>query len=317
MPISIAEYLGQRTDVPLPDIIPSVRGGAIVPTCPFSGGPCIKLEHNPPLQPVCSVRVHGAGFTGQPFIVCSNRLIPAQAATLSPSHTAALASVAQTIFPGVNPGEVGFQRQIGVNIAPSRLVIDYILQVNPAVVFTGGPSRVILEIQGGGETSNTGTITRYVDDWTRKNSPTNNFLAEQLSTKYLRQHLAIQKVNVPGIIPNNAWKRQLEQILKKAYIARQFNGAFALVTGDVLHDYIKRSVPLANPHFAGWEVALLGVSEVPSSLPGPIPITHVSRVSFMTLDAFVAALQNLTLPPQLPNPFKGTYTTLSNRNFTV
>ncbi len=164
MPISIAEYLGYRTDVPFPDIIPSIRGGAIVPTCPFSGSACIKLEHNPPLQPVCSVRVHGAGFTNQPFIVCSNRLIPAQAQTLSPSHTAALASVAQTLFPGINPGNVGFRRQVGINLNPGRLMLDYILQIDPATLFTAGSSRVILEIQGGGETSNTGTITRYVDE---------------------------------------------------------------------------------------------------------------------------------------------------------
>jgi len=317
MPISIAEYLGQRTDVPFPDILPSVRGGAIVPTCPFSGGPCIKLEHNPPLQPVCSVRVHGKGFIGQPFIVCSNRLIPAQAKTLSPSHTAALASVAQTLFPGVHPGEVGFLRQIGVNLAPGRLVIDYILQINPTTQFTNGPRSIILEIQGGGETSNTGTITRYIDDWIKQSPPTNNFIAQPLTTSYLRKHLGQLNINVPGIIPNNAWKRQLEQILKKAYIARHFKGAFALVTGDVLHDYIKRSIPIENGYFSGWEVALIGISEVPSLLPGPIPITQVSKVAFMTLDTFVSALQNLDLPAQLPNPFQGTYTTLSNSSFTI
>lgn len=156
MPLSIAEYLGYRTDVKSPNIIPSVLGGSIIPTCPFSGDSCIKLKNSNPSHPICSVRLNS-----QVFIVCSNRLIPAQAQALSPSHTAALASIADTLFPGVNAKNIGFRRQIGV----AGLYLDYVLTVNPSVKFSKGPSRVILEIQGGGETSNTGTITRYVNDW--------------------------------------------------------------------------------------------------------------------------------------------------------
>ncbi|WP_287130239.1 hypothetical protein [Candidatus Cyanaurora vandensis] len=249
--------------------------------------------------------------------MCSNRLIPAQAATLTPAHITALDSVTQNLFPGVNAGDVGFQRQIGVNLNPGRLILDYVLQVAPRVSNPCVPSRVILEIQGGGETSNTGTITRYVNDWTHQSTPNNSFLSQQLSTQYLRRHLGIQKVNVPGIIPNNVWKRQLEQILKKALLSLQFSGAFALVTGDVLHAYIRRSIPAGGPYFPGWEVALIGMSEVLSTSSGAIPITHVSSTLFMTFADFVAALQNLTLPPGLPDPFRGNYTTLSNRNFYV
>ncbi len=320
MPISIAECLGQRTDVLIPDIVPSVRGGAVVPTCPFSGGPCIKLDHNPPLQPICSVRIHGKQFRGRPFIVCLNRMIPAQARALSPSHIAALTSVAQTVLPGVATDLIGFQRQVGVNLNPGRLILDYVLQTATGSTKPLGPQKVILEVQGGGETNNTGTITRYVDDWIAQSPPTNAFLSQPLDTKYLRQHLGVAApaaVNVPGIIPNNAWKRQLDQILKKAVLASHFGGAFALVTGDVLYDYMRRSIGVGGAYFSGWEVALIGISEVPATLPGAIPITQVSSAVFMTFADFIAALQNFALPAGISDPFRGVYAMLTNQTFIV
>jgi hypothetical protein len=317
MSVAIAEYLGNRVDLPVHNVIPSVRGGVPVPTCPFSGGACIKLAHNPPLHPVCSVRVFDAQTSGRVFIVCSNRLIPAQATAMSPAHVAALASIAQTVFPGVMAQDVGFKRQVGINLDPGRLTLDYVLHVEPACGYVAGPRKVILEVQGGGETSNTGTITRYVDDWIRQRPPTNAFLSRQLDTAYLRQHLGIQKVNVPGIIPNNAWKRQLEQILKKAVIAKNFGGAFALVTGDLLYDYMRRSVPVGGAFFADWEVALIGVSESSSAQVGAIPMDSVSRSAFMTFDEFIAALQTFALPQGLSDPFAGRFTTLTNNSFSI
>jgi hypothetical protein len=317
LPIAIAEYLGERTDVSPPDIVPTVRGGSTIPTCPFSGGPCIKLEHNPPLQPVCSVRVYDKAISGRPFIVCSNRLIPAQAKTFIASHKAALNAIAQNVFPGVSANQVGFRRQVGVNTNPGRLYLDYILHVHPSVDYSSGPRRVILEVQGGGETSSTGTITRYVDDWIQQSIPTNAFLGQPLSTAYLRQHLGTEKVNVPGIIPNNAWKRQLDQILKKAIIANHFNGAFALVCGEVLYDYIRRSIPVGGPLFAQWEVALIGISEVSSTMPGPLQLTNVSNTVFMTFADFLGALQGFQVSAAMSDPFNGGFTTLTNQNFTV
>jgi hypothetical protein len=311
MPLSIAEYLGYRTDIISPDIIPSVLGGATVPTCPFSGSPCIKLKSSRPSHPICSVR-----FNAQVFIVCSNRLIPAQAKAISPSHTAALASIAGTLFPGVNAKNIGFRRQIGV----VGLYLDYVLTVNPSINFSDGPSRVILEIQGGGETSNTGTITRYVNDWIDQNNPTNNFLSQEFNTKFLKTYLNQKKVGVPGIIPNNAWKRQLDQIIKKSVIAKEFSGGFALVMGELFYKYVQeKSIPAQQPYFSTWEVALIGVSEDTTNSPaaGAIPITHVSDSTFMTYSEFMAALQGFSIPSKTLDPFAGKYTTLSNSSFTI
>jgi hypothetical protein len=305
MPLSIAEYLGYRTDVNSPNIIPSVLGGATVPTCPFSGSPCIKLKSSRPSHPICSVR-----FNDKVFIVCSNRLIPAQAQTISPSHTAALASIADTLFPGVNAKNIGFRRQIGV----AGLYLDYVLTVNPSINFSQGPSRVILEIQGGGETSNTGTITRYTNDWINQDNPTNEFLSQELNAKFLKAYLN-KSVGSPGIIPNNAWKRQLDQIIKKSVIAKEFSGGFALVMGELFYRYVQdKSIPAQQSYFSQWEVALIGVSEDTTNPPasGAIPITHVSDSTFMTYAEFMAALQGFSIPSTTSDPFAGEYTTLSN-----
>ena len=78
MPLSVAEYLGQRTDNTEFDIIPSEFGGNITPTCPFSGVACSKLHANNPNHPVCCVRT----TDGRPFIVCQDRLIPSKAGAL-------------------------------------------------------------------------------------------------------------------------------------------------------------------------------------------------------------------------------------------
>ena len=110
MPLSVAEYLGQRTDNKINHIIPSDFGGNITPACPFSGVACRKLNSQKPAQPVCSLRTQD----GRPFIVCPDRLIPSKANALSPSHIASLAAVAQvqtTLAAGGKSQYWVFQRQ--------------------------------------------------------------------------------------------------------------------------------------------------------------------------------------------------------------
>jgi len=317
VPLSIAEFLGQRTDINEPDILPSELGGDLVPTCPFSGVACRKLSANPPMHPVCSVRVYGRDRKGEPFIVCSDRLLPAKARTLSPSQIAALASVAHVVFPSANTMNVGYKRQVSIGVGQTKLVLDYVLQVKPEANYDFGSSKVILEVQGGGETSSTGTITRYVTDWSALTEPTNEFLSQKLTTEYLRNHTGKKKVSIPGIIPNNAWKRQLDQILKKATLTRHFGGAFALVMGEVLYDYVQNSVTGGRDFFPGWEIALLGISETPSSHSGAIPINIVSKSIFMTFSEFITALQSFSIPEKTANPFTGDFATLRNQKFSV
>lgn len=317
MPLSVAEYLGQRTDVLSPDIIPTTIGEGTTPTCPFSGVSCSKLASKNPKPPICTVRVTDKNDASKPFIVCSDRLIPAKARALSPAHIAALASVTGVLFPSISTSDIGYRRQVGLSLSKHRLVLDYVLQVNPQVYFGLGPSKVILEVQGGGETNSTGVITRHVERWAKSSYPTNQILAQQLSVEYIRQVEPQPKITLPNIIPNNAWKRQLDQIIKKATLTRHFEGAFALVMGDVLYDYVKNSISIGKEYFAEWEIAFIGISERPTKEAGALPFDQVAKVAFMTYAEFMIALQDVKLLPSTPNPFLGEFTTLRNRKFIV
>ena len=308
MPLSIAEYLGQRTDIETQNIIPTSLEGRPVPTCPFSGGACTKLDNTKPNHPVCSVRMNG-----EVFIVCSNRLIPAQATNVTSLHISSLNSIAQCIFPGVSARNVGYRRQLGV----SGLFLDYVLRVkNPSSELK--PNKVILEVQGGGETSSTGTITRVIEKWISQENPTNEFISKQLNAKNIREIFDGQKQNSPGIIPNNAWKRQLDQIVKKTPIAMHFGGGFAIVVGQLLYKYItSKSVKIRQSYFDEWEVAIIGVKEdeyLPKA-PGPIPITVVSNSTFMLFSDFMAAIQDFDINDEMASPFNGEYTALDNSRF--
>lgn len=299
MPVSVGEYLAQRTDIDKPAIYPTALNPRVAPTCPFMGQKCSKINRKKPQHPVCSVRA----ATGKPWIVCTDRLIPARTNTLTPYHIAALGSVAEHLFPGVYTGDIGYRRQVSIKVGKkTKVVLDYVLDAR--IANSTGRNKVILEIQGGGETSSTGTITNHVKSWSLQKPPTNAFLRKGLP-----------KV---GIIPNNAWKRQLEQIGRKYAVTQRFGGAFALVMGEVFYDYIRHLFPQSCPYFPEWEIALVSLAESPSTQTGPILIDTVADVIFLTFDNFIdAAIRNYPLPEQMPDPFDGVFTTLSNDEYTV
>ncbi|MGA9996717.1 MAG: hypothetical protein WBP93_14965 [Pyrinomonadaceae bacterium] len=295
MPVSVGEYLAQRTDVDRPQITPSSLSPRVIPTCPFMGQACSKIKKHQ--HPVCSMR----DSNGNPWIVCTDRLIPARTNTLTPYHIAALSSVAETLFPNIYTGDVGYRRQISLRVGEgTRVVLDYVLDARG--LYTGGRDRVILEVQGGGETSSTGAMTSHIANWSRQPRPTNAFLRQNLPRV--------------GKIPNNAWKRQLEQIGRKYAVTQRFGGAFALVMGEVFYDYVRALFPLRSPYFPEWEIALLSLAESTSNQPGPIPIDTVNDAIFLTFDNFIdAAIRKYPLPEQIPDPFDGGFTTLSNDEY--
>ena len=273
-----------------------------VPTCPFMGGPCSKLKGKKSYHPVCSVRT----TNGQVFVVCQDRLIPAKTRLLTSFHITALASISQFLFPGINDDDIGYRKQVGVTIGVSkknRVTLDYVLSIRDGVPFDAGPRQVILEVQGGGETSNTGTISRQVEEWMQQQPRSNAFLRRNVSN-----------VNP---IPNNAWKRQLEQGLRKATLAAEFGGAVALVMGDYLYQYVRGSVGVGGPFKQDWQFALINIKEEALRGPGPIPLDVVSQVDFMTFAEFVMAIRKYPLPPDLRNPSYGRYASLTNKGFVV
>ncbi len=296
MPVGIAEYLGQRTDVDAPQIRPSVLNPTIAPTCPFMGGPCSKLVGQKSYPPVCSVR----SDSDQLFVVCSDRLVPAKSNVLTSDHLNILGQVASCLFPDADDKDVGFRRQVGQKVGGGKVYLDYVMRVNSNAII--GRQMAIVEIQGGGETSNTGTLSKHVDQWTASTARTN---------EYLRK--SFPKV---GLIPDNAWKRQLRQVFRKAPLASRFGGGFALVMGPTLFDYVLRTVPNGMEWYEGWEVALIELVEVPGKQPGPIPFS-TGRALFMSYQQFISDVTQSPLPDDVKNPFLGTYTTMVNSTFTT
>lgn len=183
-------------------------------------------------------------------------------------------------------------------LAVGASVLDYILCTRDKQ--EKGRSQAILEIQGGGESSATGKITRHVEEWAAKKG-TNSMLREPITG--------------PGIIPNNAWKRQLEQIFRKVPIARRFGAGFALVMGEVLYDYVTKILEVEGSYADDWEIALFSVAENKGTQPGPLAITSVAEARFLSFNTFIEAIRSFPLPVDLSDPFLETFRTFTNEEF--
>jgi hypothetical protein len=293
MALSVAEYLAQRTDVDTPSIYPTTLGERPAPMCPFVGTTCSKLDRTNPQQPVCTVRTPD----GRPWIVCTNRLIPSKTNTITPYHTAVLGGVAEILFPGADPVDIGFKPQQGVTMDDGkRVVLDYVLRTREEQFH--GRSKAILEIQGGGETNSTGFITRHLQVWAASR-PRNNELLRQT-------------VPQASPIPNNAWKRQLEQMFRKVPIALRFNAGFALVMGELLYNYVSGGLGASGDYSHEWEIALISIGETPSAQNGPLRIDRVVNSSFLSFDQFIHAVRNFPLPDEMVDPFAGDFRSLAN-----
>jgi hypothetical protein len=119
MAVSIAEYLGQRTDVANP-IIPSKSSEAI---CPFMHHSCTKLERGN--KPICSVRK--SDEEKSLWIVCEHRLCATkktikrdgkiQTIPLSDHQSDILLQVAKTIFsPTIKANEILVKREVPLRV---------------------------------------------------------------------------------------------------------------------------------------------------------------------------------------------------------
>jgi hypothetical protein len=110
-----------------------------------------------------------------------------------------------------------------------------------------GSRGVVLEMHGGGETSNTQRMTRQVRIW-------------ESSGAYADLIAPISISN----IATNAWRRQQEQFLFKGNVAQRSNGRLVFVMGEILYDKVLGNIasqPAAIAISGGWTLALLGVKE--------------------------------------------------------
>lgn len=312
MGVSVAEYFGQRTDIDTENIIPAeippkkkerekLNWNKPIPICPFtSGNPCKKL--NSAYEPICSVRKPD----GTLWICCSDRLCATKKnLSLSTYQSDILLDVGRHIFsPNVTKDDICVKREERLSVIEGTdYNADYIISLKDGRSPFSGPDRLILEMQGGGETTNTGNLTSHVKAWRRLSSPTNAVLRQDTQASTLE---------------TNAWRRQQEQFIVKGNIAmKTWKGyGIAFCVGTLLYDYLMGKLVSANlPNLReyNWTLAVIAFKEDKNSLasPGPIPlIVDEERMLFTNYQTFVQALINQGEPSL--RAFCGTFINLNN-----
>lgn len=280
--VGVLEYLGQNTEGDKP-IRPSVMGD-----CPFTSQICKKLKSKDKKKPVCSVR----DSKGKVYVVCSERLCSSAGEKLTEHQRDVLYQTARAVFGDIQYDEVLYKKEVSFKMDGQRPRADFVLAVLPKS--KGADIRkVVVEFQGGGETSNTGAMTRHVDGWEKDANPTNDELR--------------QRVDKVAPIVNNAWKRQLDQLVLKGSIASRTGYRFVLCVGEYFADYIyKRVRRESDLRKGGWNFAILPFSEVKSS-GLPIKFRFNEEYAFYTtVNDFLTNLMGRGAMQQ--DPFDGDYT---------
>ena len=301
MTVSVAEYFGQRTDVANPVILPATTKPS---DCPFMLRPCSKIQQNN--KPVCSVR----NAKGDLWLVCRNRLCATNdSSNLSKYQKSILISIAKTVFgPTITDKDVYVSNEKPMKVtSKTSYHADYVMVINPAIVTMGSPHKAVLEMQGGGETSNTGHLTALVAKWEQTQPYSNSTLSMPASKA--------------GLLITNAWRRQQEQFLVKGSIATKTGGAMILCVGSLLYDYLKTKVPatqMQNLQNYNWDLAIVGIEEDKTATPspGPIPLQVAQhKVMFVSYLTFIQALINQGAPSA--SLFKGNFNILSGGSLNI
>lgn len=316
MGVSVAEYYGQRTDVDEPLITPieipnkDATGKVLwedgCPTCPFSyGNECKKLKSGN--EPICCVRK----ADGTLWINCSERLCSTKKDLPLCNHQSnILLQVGHHIFaPNTAVADICVKREERLSVIEgTKYNADYIMTLRGGRSDYSGPDRLVVEMQGGGETSNTGSLTRHIKNW--RNLPT-------YSNRILRRETDA------STLETNAWRRQQEQFIVKGNIAmKTWKGyGIAFCVGTLLFDYLMGKLATANLpnlHEYNWTLALISFKEDTSQNPhpGPIPlIVDEDRLLYTNYQTFVQALINQGEPSLAA--FRGQFTTLTNDSITI
>ncbi len=315
MGVSVAEYLGQRTDVDTPTIEPAFikpdsrnweRYADDLPRCPFTAGNICKKAKSGN-EPVCCVRKPD----GTLWLNCSDRLCcTKQDLPLSAHQKSILYQVGRYIFSqDVQENDICVKREARLSVIEgTKYNADYVITLRSGRTDYSGPDRLILEMQGGGETTNTGVQTAHIKSWRDFGDRSNAFLRRQTDASTLE---------------TNAWRRQQEQFIVKGNIAmKTWKGyGIAFCVGTLLFDYLKDKLADANlPDLRdyNWTLALIAFKEDTSSAPtaGPIPlIVDEDRLLYTNYQTFVQALINQGEPSL--DAFRGTCITLNNETVIV
>jgi hypothetical protein len=186
---------------------------------------------------------------------------------------------------------------------------DFLITLRQGISKYSGPDRLILEMQGGGETTNTGHQTEHIKQWKKLAVPTNAVLRAYTDASTLE---------------TNAWRRQQEQFIVKGNIAiKTWKGyGIAFCVGTLLYDYLANKLKDANLpdlHNFNWTLALIAFKEDTQQTPpkpGAIPlIVDQTRLLYTNYQTFVQALINQGKPSL--DAFKGHFTTLDNADIEI
>lgn len=309
MVVSIAEYLGQRTDttqVINPEAILPESERHNSPNCPFNGTACSKMRmRRNPKPPICSLR----RSDGQFYIVCEHRLISTKVENMTHYQQEMLLDAARALFnQNIQAHQIGYKAEVSIQTGTSRHSADFILAITDPQLETYGPSRLLVEVQGGGETNNTGQITRHVEAWLE--NPTHN--NQQLQ----------QNISGAGTIQTNAWRRLQEQLFAKATTAQKTNPeySFAVLMGEVVFDYICTMMPelpeIGLAKEDNWNTAFIVYSETPTQnvgnlTPVELHINHEKSLFLHLSDIFTLMTQR---GGNDPNAFSGSFRTLDGQS---
>lgn len=281
----VAEYLGRDArNLPLGAGVNSYSRSE--EPCPFRSGHCDKIQRGQ--VPVCSLR---DAETSQLWIVCSHRLCSSapRHMPLTEYQWGIVRSIVDVVaMEAPASASVGVQREARIRRNPgversddSRADFLVAFFDTKSGEVLNNPRPLIIEIQGGGETSNTGIMTRHVQGW---------------ETKTQSAPLTVPLSGV-GVIETNAWRRQQEQFLFKGSVATRSNARFVFAIGDRLFDKIFRHVerPRSISQGGGWNLAIVAFSEDPNGCgtDGSLRLApDPARTLFTDFSAFTNQLIN-------------------------
>ncbi|MNK09785.1 Restriction endonuclease NotI [compost metagenome] len=286
MAVKISEYHGKVVDYSLPLIQPADGSE----NCPFMNSICPKIKKG--LKPICSVQKPD----GENWIVCSNRLCSTLSnIPLSNYQIDVLSEVAKCVFgDSVDLNDIVIKREITMPVvAASKYHADYVMMNIGNSGRANGQRKFVLEMQGGGETSSTGAITRLVENW-EKNPQ--------------RSNLELSQMVAANPIVTNAWRRQQEQFIVKGNIAHQTGGGLVFCVGGPLYDYLYERVKASNLRDLkdhNWTLALIAFHEE-YQVDGTIKyVPDNSRQLFTNYVSFLQVLINQGGPH--PELFSGKF----------
>lgn len=297
MPVTVAEYLGQRTDIEQPTIEPVLDKRTA--SCPFMNSNCYKITEGN--KPVCSVRK----TSGELWITCRHRLCSSKKSVpLSAHQVLILHEIANLIYKcETDPADILTKREEPMPVTRrSKYKADYVMiRKHDSDI---DPTKVIIEMQGGGETSNTGKLSEHIEHWEGDPSHSNRMLETPVQTV--------------GTLETNAWRRQQEQFIVKGNIVQQTGGKIAFCVGSPLYDYLCEKINKSTLHDLrnhNWTLALICICEdsTYSPRPGPIPLKiNENKLLFTSYRTFVDNLTNQGNPA--PSIFTGKFLTLSGKD---